>query len=58
MEIVAYPPLIFLDEPTSGLDSATTQVIMKVLKALRKKNISIVAGKSYFTSWHPKKSAN
>ena len=44
MEIVAYPPFIFLDEPTSGLDSATTQVIMRVLKALKKKNITLVAG--------------
>ena len=39
---VAYPQVLFLDEPTSGLDSFTAISVIKVLKKLSERGVTVV----------------
>ena len=38
LELISDPPVLFLDEPTSGLDSYTSEIVIKKLDELAKKN--------------------
>jgi ABC-type multidrug transport system ATPase subunit len=42
IEVLSGPSLIFLDEPTTGLDSASSLLIMQLLKELALQNTSII----------------
>jgi hypothetical protein len=43
IELAAAPMAIFLDEPTSGLDAASASTIMRLLKAVSKLGVTVVA---------------
>jgi ABC-type multidrug transport system ATPase subunit len=43
IEMAAAPMAIFLDEPTSGLDAASASTIMRLLKAVSKLGVTVVA---------------
>jgi len=43
IELVSNPNLLFLDEPTTGLDSSTAEDIIKDLKSLCKRGITIIS---------------
>ena len=43
IELAAAPMAIFLDEPTSGLDASSASTIMRLLKAVSKLGVTVVA---------------
>ncbi len=43
IELISNPNLLFLDEPTTGLDSTTALSVMKMVRDLKKRGITIIS---------------
>ncbi len=43
IELISNPNLLFLDEPTTGLDSTTAYSVMKTMKDLKNRGITIIS---------------